>query len=224
MSTHRSNASAARPGRVLPLLPVLEAPNIMEWSDFPGHSIVLETPRLVLRPFRESDFGVALPFYADEEFRESMDPNPATLSLDYLRGVGLYLAEHGFLFAIELRSDGRPIGEACLEHMNLERAAVRPGERVFRVPLGIWDKTLWGRGLGGEVLDRLLRFAFAECAADRVCAMSVGRTNQRSLALFQSRGFREVRDVPAERAVDLELSRDAYGSGIGAAPPNIRRS
>ena len=94
--------------------------------------------------------------------------------------------------------------------------------RVFRVPLGIWDKGLWGRRLGGEVLDRLLRFAFAERAADRMCAMSVGRTNHRSLVLFESRGFRAVRDVPAEQAVDLELSRDAYTAGIATAPPNVQ--
>jgi len=192
----------------------------MDWNEFPGHSIVLETRRLVLRPFRKDDFDVALPFYADEEFRQAIDPNPATVSLDYLQQVGLYLAGQGFLFAIESRDDGRTIGEACLEHMNLERAAVRPGERVFRVPFGIWDKALWGRGLGGEVLDRLLRFAFADHEAERVCAMSVARANYRSLALFQSRGFRAVRDVPAERAVDLELSRNAYETDTRSAPPN----
>jgi hypothetical protein len=45
----------------------------LEWTDFPGHTIVLETPRLILRPFRESDFVVALPFYADAELRQAME-------------------------------------------------------------------------------------------------------------------------------------------------------
>jgi RimJ/RimL family protein N-acetyltransferase len=182
----------------------------LEWSEFPGHHIVLETPRLVLRPFRETDFVVALPFYADAEFRRAMDNNPASASLDYLRTAGLYLAERGWLFAVELKDGQRPVGEACLERMNLERAAVRPGERVFRVPIGIWDKTLWGRGLGGEILDRLLEFGFVEHGADRICAMSVGSGNRRSLEMFKSRGFRVVRDVPDEGTVDLELGRNAY--------------
>jgi hypothetical protein len=92
--------------------------------------------------------------------------------------------------------------------MNLDRAQVRSGERVFRVPIGIWDKTLWGQGLGGEVLDRLLEFGFLDQRADRICAMDVGRTNQRSRGLFESRGFRVVREVSAE-IVDLEISRQA---------------
>lgn len=185
----------------------------MEWSEFPGHNVVLETPRLILRPFHESDFVVALPFYAEGELGQVMDHNPVTPSLDYLRAAGLYTAERGFLFAIEFKDDRRPIGEVCLEHMNLERAAVRRAERVFRIPIGIWDKTVWGRGLGGEVLDCLLRFGFIEQRADRICAMSVGRANRRSLGLFESRGFALVREVPDEGTVDLELFRDAYLSG-----------
>jgi len=183
----------------------------LEWTEFPGHTIVLETPRSILRPFREGDFVAALPFYADAELRAAMDANLAAApSLDYLRAAGLYMAERGLLFAIELKGDGRPVGEACLERMNLERAAVRPGERVFRVPIAIWDKNLWGRGLGGEVLDRLLALGFIRQGADRICAMSVGRANRRSVGLFESRGFRVVRDVPDEDAVDLELHRDTH--------------
>ena len=176
----------------------------MQWSEFPGHSVELETTRTVLRPFRESDFLAALPFYADPELRHALDHNAGTADLQYLRAAGLYMAERGFLFALQLKTEARPIGEACFERMNLERAAVKPGERVFRIPIGIWDKSLWGRGLGGEVLDRLLNFGRADERADRICAMDVRRSNHRARALFESRGFRVVREVSPD-IIDLEL-------------------
>lgn len=178
----------------------------MNWAEFPGHQVVLETARAMLRPFRESDFLVALPYYADPELRHAIDDNPTLIDLPYLRSAGLYMAERGLLFAIDFRADTRPIGEVCFQRMNLERAQVEPGERVFRVPIGIWDKSLWGRGLGGEVLDALLDFGFGEQRADRICAMDVGRANRRSRGLFESRGFRIVRDVSPD-IIDLELSR-----------------
>jgi len=178
----------------------------MHWSDFPGHRVELETSRTILRPFRESDFLVALPFYGDHEFRHAIDRNAALIDLEYLRAAGLYMAERGWLFAIELKRSEQPVGEVCFERMNLERADVAPGERAFRIPIGIWDKSLWGSGIGGEVLERLLDFGFGEQRADRICAMDVARSNRRSLGLFESHGFRVVREVSRD-IVDLELSR-----------------
>src|SRR5206468_3865309 len=48
----------------------------MGWSEFPGHELLFETARSVLRPFRESDFLVVLHFYADEELRRGPGPSP----------------------------------------------------------------------------------------------------------------------------------------------------
>jgi len=183
----------------------------MDWAEFPGHDTVLQTERLTLRPFRESDFEIALGYYADREFRDMMEGDPdAPVNLEYLRAAGLYMASWGWLFAIELKAERRSVGEACLQRMNLERAAVQPGEVVFRVPLAIWDKRLWGLGLGGEVLDKLLEWAFVAHNADRVCAMDAKEGNVRSQQLFTSRGFRVVRRLDRERVVDLELTRAEY--------------
>jgi RimJ/RimL family protein N-acetyltransferase len=188
----------------------------VNWDDFPGHRVTLETERLILRPFRESDFEVALSYYADPELRAAMEGDPdAPATLEYLKAAGIRMASDGFLFALELKGDHRVIGEACVQRMNLDRAAAAAGERVFRMPIGIWDKTLWGGGLGGEVVDRLLDFAFVVQDADRVCAMSVGQDNLRSRALFESRGLRVVRTMPAERAVDLEITRADYFHSLG---------
>ncbi len=181
----------------------------MPWQGFPGHDRVLETRRLILRPFRESDLEVERAYYADPELREAFEGDAnAALAPEGLRAAALYLASWGCLFALELKAECRTVGEACLERMNLERAGALPGERVFRLPIAIWDRRLWGQGLGGEALDRLLEEAFGIEAADRLCAMDVKRDNARSRGLFESRGFRIVRHLGD--VLDLELSREAY--------------
>ena len=63
--------------------------------------------------------------------------------------------------------------------MNLERGRVK-GERIVRVPIGIWDKGYWGRGLGKEAVRRLMQYAFDDPGVDRFCAMDVKEENTRS--------------------------------------------
>ncbi len=183
----------------------------MDWRDFPGHDLVFETKRLLLRPFRQSDFDVALGYYADPELRAALEGDPdAAVSIEYLREAGLYLSSWGRLFALQLKLDRRTIGEACLERMNLDRGRTSSEERVFRVPIAIWDRRLWGQGLGGEVLDCMLERAFGVEDAERVCAMDVKRDNARSRRLFESRGFVVARELLDAGVIDLELSREAY--------------
>ena len=85
------------------------------------------------------------------------------------------------------------------EHCTLTQTADGVFERIC-------DKTWWGHGLGGEVLDRLLDFGFVDQRADRICAMDVGRSNRRSRGLFESRGFQVVREVSLD-TIDLEICR-----------------
>ena len=98
------------------------------------------------------------------------------------------MAKQGFLFAIVEKTSGRAIGEVCLQRMNLERAIV-VNEKTMRVPIGIWDKSLWGKGYGKEVVRYLMAFAFEELGIDRLCAMDVSICNTRSVALWRSCGL-----------------------------------
>ena len=139
-----------------------------------GHDVRLETERLLLRPFETPDFEVALPYYQDPEFRSAMEGNrDALVTRDYLERAGEYMARRGYLFAIVEKASRRAIGEVCLEWMNLSRANVQPNERVMRLPIGIWDKTLWGKGYGREIVKRLMAYAFEAMRIDRLCAMDV---------------------------------------------------
>lgn len=89
---------------------------------------------------------------------------------------------------------GRTIGEVCLQWMNIERGKV-PGEKVMRLPIGIWDKSLWGKGYGREVVQVLMAYAFEQLEIDRFCPVDVGIDNMRSQALWKSVGLSVARRV-----------------------------
>ena len=180
-------------------------------DNFAGHNIHLETERLKLRPFKDADFDTAVPFYRDPEFLHAMEGSvpDEPVTNEYLKSAAKAMAKDGFLFAIVEKASGRTIGEVCLQWMNLERAKVA-GEKVMRLPIGIWDKTLWGKGYGKEVVRCLMAYAFEKLEIDRFCPVDVGADNTRSKALWQSLGFTISREVDNGKTLDFEITRAAY--------------
>ena len=80
----------------------------------------------------------------------------------------------------------------------------------MRLPIGIWDKTLWRNGYGREVVETMMEHAFRVEEIDRFCAIGVSPDNARSLGLFTSLGLRVVREIPETNEVDLEITREEY--------------
>ena len=180
-------------------------------DDFASHNIHLETERLLLRPFKDADFDIAVPFYNDPEFLYAMEESPPDepVTRDYLKSVGKVMAKDGFLFAIVEKASGRTIGEVCLQWMNLDRAKIE-GEKVMRLPIGIWDKTLWGKGYGKEIVQCLMAHAFEKLEIDRFCPVDVPADNARSIALWQSLGITVSREVHGGKTLDFEITRTEY--------------
>lgn len=190
---------------------------------FAGHDVDLTTARLKLRPFEEADLDTALVFYQDRDFLEGMEGEPPSLPVTrgYLERSARAMVANGFYFAIVERATGRTVGEVCLQWMNLERGKV-PGEKVMRLPIGIWDKTLWGRGYAKEVVHRLMGHAFEDLGVDRFCAMDVDTTNLRSQRLWQRCGLRRARVIG--RKIDFELDRSDYAALTGCSKQSSRPS
>ena len=182
-----------------------------EPNNFANHNIHLETERLILRPFKDADFDVAVPFYNDPDFLLAMEGEPPDepITKDYLRSAGEYMRKDGFLFAIVEKASGRTIGEVCLQWMNLERGKI-DDEKIMRLPIGIWDKTLWGKGYGKEVVQCLVAHAFEKLGIDRFCPMDVRTDNPRSKALWQSLGFAVSRELDDGMTLDFEMTRADY--------------
>ena len=182
----------------------------------PNHRVHLETERLVLRPFADLDFELAVPYYRDEEFLRLMEGEPPAepVTAAYLRIAGESMAGQGYYFAIDHKVDRRTIGEVCLQWMNLERGRVK-GERIVRVPIGIWDKGYWGKGLGKEAVRRLMQYAFDDLGVDRFCAMDVKEENVQSRALWTGCGLRVARTLDSGTTLDYEIGRREYVDAVG---------
>ena len=180
-------------------------------DNFAEHNIHLETERLILRPFKDADFDTAVPFYQDPDFLNAMEGEvpDEPVTKEYLKSAGEYMRKDGFLFAIVEKSSDRTIGEVCLQWMNLERAKIE-GEKVMRSPIGIWDKTLWGKGYGKEVVRCLMAHAFEKLGIDRFCPVDVRADNPRSKRLWESLGFTVAREIEGGKTLDFEITRAKY--------------
>ena len=180
-------------------------------DNFAEHNIHLETERLILRPFKDADFDTAVPFYQDPDFLNAMEGEAPDepVTKEYLKSAGEYMRKDGFLFAIVEKASDRTIGEVCLQWMNLERAKIE-GEKVMRSPIGIWDKTLWGKGYGKEVVRCLMAHAFEKLGIDRFCPVDVCTDNPRSKRLWESLGFTVAREIDGGKTLDFEITRAKY--------------
>lgn len=119
------------------------------------------------------------------------------------------MVKQGFYFAVVEKSTGDVIGEVCLQWMNLDRAR-RPGQRVMRLPIGIWDKTRWGLGYGREIVECLMAYAFHTLKIDWFCPVDIKSDNVRSQSLWNSCGLKVARRVDDGKYLDYEISRADY--------------
>jgi RimJ/RimL family protein N-acetyltransferase len=80
----------------------------------------------------------------------------------------------------------------------------------MRLPIGIWDKSLWGKGYGKELVVSLMRYAFEALKIDRFCAMDVKAENIRSRALWTSLDLKPVRGLDKGDVLDFEINKSEY--------------
>ena len=144
--------------------------------------IILETERLILRPWEETD--------AEECFRYAKDPRvgpiagwPVHTSVENSRQIIRDVLAVPETYAIVLKETGRPIGSIGLHRNDL-------AEKADEMELGYWlGVPYWGRGLVPEAARELLRHAFEDLELARVwCGYYDG--NEKSKRVQEKLGFR----------------------------------
>ena len=142
---------------------------------------MLETPRLLLRPWQEAD--------AEECYRYAKDPLvgpiagwPVHTSVENSRQIIRDVLSTPETYAIVLKETGLPIGSVGLHHNDL-------AERDDELELGYWlGVPYWGRGIVPEAARELLRHAFEDLGLARVwCACYDG--NAKSRRVQEKLGF-----------------------------------
>ena len=142
---------------------------------------VLETERLVLRPWREDD--------AEECYRYAKDPRvgpiagwPVHTDVEDSRRIIREVLSAPETYALVLKETGLPVGSVGLHRNDLAQ-----GEDEME--LGYWiGVPYWGRGLVPEAAREMLRHAFEDLGLARVwCAYYEG--NDRSRRVQEKLGF-----------------------------------
>jgi len=127
--------------------------------------ITLETERLLLRWFRESDFSDYQVMSSDPEVMQFLGGQPQT-ELEAWKSMAAYIGHWHFrgygVWAVEEKSSGRMIGR--IGFMN---PAGWPG---FELGWSLRRES-WGKGYATEGAQRALRHAFTELNRDHVISL-----------------------------------------------------
>jgi aminoglycoside 6'-N-acetyltransferase len=160
------------------------------------HTITLHSDRIVLRPMTEQDWPTLLRWNSDPEvlyYAEGDDVS--SYSLEEVQGIYRSVSQNAFCFMAEL--GGQPFGEGWLQRMNLVRILHKyPGLDCRRIDLMIGEKTLWGKGLGTEMIKLLTAFAFEQEKANAVFGCDIADYNSRSLHAFLKAGYQLDATIP----------------------------
>ena len=150
--------------------------------------MILETERLILRPWTEED--------AEECYRYSKDPEvgpaagwPAHGSVEESREVIRNVLMTDETYAVVLKETGMPVGCISLK-LN---GSTDMTDRDDECELGYWiGVPYWGKGLIPEASKELLRHAFEDLGMNQVwCGYYEG--NEKSKRVQEKLGFRPVR-------------------------------
>lgn len=146
---------------------------------------MLETKRLILRPWGEEDAETLYRYAKDPEVGPAAGWPPHTSVEESKHIIETVLSDEG-TYAVVLKETMEPVGSAGLKFG--EKSSLAIGEDEAEV--GYWiAKDYWGRGLIPEAVEELLRYGFEELGLRRIwCGVFEG--NQKSARVQEKCGFR----------------------------------
>ena len=155
---------------------------------------MLETKRLILRPWQETDAENLYNYAKDPEIGPPAGWPPHT-SVENSRQIIKDFLSAPETYAVCLK-DGKPIGSVGLKLKDYTDMTDREDE----CELGYWiGKPYWGQGLIPEAAEELLRYAFEELGMRAVwCGYYEG--NEKSRRVQEKLGF-----VYQYTTIDLDL-------------------
>jgi RimJ/RimL family protein N-acetyltransferase len=130
----------------------------------------LETERLILRGWRESDFDAFAALNADPEVMRHFPTQLTRAASDSLAArVAEHFNRHGFGFwATELRGNGAFIGVIGLGYVDFDAPFAPCVEIAWRVA-----REHWGRGYATEAARAALDFGFERLGLEEIVAFTV---------------------------------------------------
>ena len=143
--------------------------------------MILETERLILRPWCDDDAPDLYIYASDPEVGPSAGWSPHT-SVENSREIIRAVLSAPDTFAVCLKENGKPIGSIGFHRNDL-------AEDDDEYELGYWiGKPFWGQGLIPEAAHEMLRYAFEDLKMNRIwCGYYDG--NEKSRRVQEKLGF-----------------------------------
>ena len=166
----------------------------------------LETDRLILRPWKESDVQDFYEYASVDGVGQRCGWLPHK-SLEESRMIlDMFIGEKK-TFALELKESGKVIGSIGLEERaaDLGIAEDRKGREIGYV----LNKNYWGRGLMPEAVKAVIDYCFRECSFDWLtCGHFLW--NDQSRRVVEKSGFRYVKNVVHQTRFGTEEETKLY--------------
>ena len=180
------------------------------------HNVILKGQTIILRPMTENDWDILLKWNSDPDVLYYVEGDVvSSRTREEIQVIYRSVSQNAFCFIIEFQDD--PIGECWLQKMNLERILQKyPRVDCRRIDLMIGDKTLWGRGIGTEVIGLLTTFGLEQ--ADFVFGCDIANYNVGSQKAFQKAGYQladetqQPSEAKAHYCLDFVLGRERFKS------------
>ena len=143
--------------------------------------MILQTKRLILRPWSENDTEELYKYASDPEVGSPAGWPPHT-SVENSREIIRTVLSAPETYAVCLKENGKPIGSIGLHRNDL-------AEKDDEYELGYWiGKPFWGQGLIPEASREILRYAFEDLGMNRIwCGYYDG--NEKSRRVQEKLGF-----------------------------------
>jgi RimJ/RimL family protein N-acetyltransferase len=157
----------------------------------PEHSlsVTLETPRLVLRPFRASDLDAYARICADPEVMRHIGQGKTSSREETWRSMAFFLGHwelRGYgMWAAEEKATGTLVGR-----IGLHNPEGWPGLEVG----WLLDRSRWGQGFATEGARAAMQFAFEELKAPHLSSI-IQPANRASIRVAEKLGMKLERPI-----------------------------
>ena len=169
-------------------------------------NIRIETPRLILRPWKESDLQDFYEYASVDGVGEMAGWNHHQSVEETQRILGLFISGKK-TFALELKENGKVIGSLGLEPRDED--AGLPEELQGREIGYVLSRDYWGRGLMPEAVKAVIDYCFKELSFDYLTCGHFDR-NDRSRRVVEKSGFRFLKNVVVSTARGIDEPGKLY--------------
>ena len=167
-------------------------------------NIRIETERLVLRPWQESDVEDFYEYASVDGVGQMAGWLPHKSMEESGMLLDMFLAERKTL-ALEIKENGKVIGSIGLEDIDFPEARGMQGREVGYA----LSKVYWGQGLMPEAVKAVIAYCFEELHYDWLtCGHFIW--NSQSRRVVEKCGFQYVRDTVRRTRYETDESMKLY--------------